>query len=203
MSKAAILFAIQQNKPAEVDSPKGFKSQTTVQEDLRGAFSGMVNQIGGQVLSVESLEEIKDYVHQNFRSDERVVTTIESLEQAFESIDPAVEPHQLADVSLAILPGHFGVAENAAIWLSDDQLGARVLPFICQHLVIVLPEEQLVANLHEAYDRIGNSAYPFGVFIAGPSKTADIEQSLVVGAHGARSLLVFLLKQPAHNLVQR
>lgn len=33
-----------------------------------------------------------------------------------------------------------------------------------------------------------------GVFIAGPSKNADIEQSLVIGAHGARSLLVFLLK---------
>ncbi|HXB07491.1 MAG TPA: LUD domain-containing protein, partial [Puia sp.] len=35
--------------------------------------------------------------------------------------------------------------------------------------------------------------YGFATFIAGPSKTADIEQSLVLGAHGPRSLTVFLL----------
>jgi L-lactate dehydrogenase complex protein LldG len=47
--------------------------------------------------------------------------------------------------------------------------------------------------MHEAYSKIGEQQYGFGVFIAGPSKTADIEQSLVLGAHGPRSMTVFLL----------
>jgi L-lactate dehydrogenase complex protein LldG len=47
--------------------------------------------------------------------------------------------------------------------------------------------------MHQAYERIGNQEYGFGTFIAGPSKTADIEQSLVLGAHGARGLTVFLM----------
>ena len=47
--------------------------------------------------------------------------------------------------------------------------------------------------MQQAYQRIGNQEYGFGTFIAGPSKTADIEQSLVLGAHGARGLIVFLL----------
>jgi L-lactate dehydrogenase complex protein LldG len=47
--------------------------------------------------------------------------------------------------------------------------------------------------MHEAYDKIGNVDYGFGVFIAGPSKTADIEQSLVLGAHGPKSMTVFFI----------
>lgn len=53
--------------------------------------------------------------------------------------------------------------------------------------------------MHAAYDRIAAleaaAAYGFSTFIAGPSKTADIEQSLVLGAHGPISLTVFLLDE--------
>jgi L-lactate dehydrogenase complex protein LldG len=69
----------------------------------------------------------------------------------------------------------------------------RVLPFICQHLAVLLQKKDLVSSMHEAYDVIGNADYGFGVFIAGPSKTADIEQSLVLGAHGPKSMTVFLI----------
>ncbi len=48
--------------------------------------------------------------------------------------------------------------------------------------------------MHETYQRIGTAKYDFGIFIAGSSKTADIEQSLVLGAHGPRSLIVIILK---------
>lgn len=103
------------------------------------------------------------------------------------------DPHELEDLNLAILEGQFGVAENGAIWIDDDQLSHRVLPFITEHLVIVLNRRNLVATLHQAYERIGDAFSGFGLFVAGPSKTADIEQSLVVGAHGAKSLRVVLI----------
>jgi L-lactate dehydrogenase complex protein LldG len=65
----------------------------------------------------------------------------------------------------------------------------------------VVPAGEIVDHMHAAYDRLGvaglgGSAFAqpmFGAFISGPSKTADIEQSLVIGAHGPRSLTVFLL----------
>jgi len=203
MGKAEILAAVQRNKPETTRLPLAFIPPTADHTNLCVAFSGMLNQIGGQVLMVEDLAAVKAYVHQHYGLQDRVVTTISSLQEVFESPDATANPHDLADVALAILPGHFGVAENGAIWLSDDQLGHRVLPFICQHLALVIKANQLVANLHEAYERIGNVEHPFGVFIAGPSKTADIEQSLVIGAHGARSLTVFLLQQACNDFVQR
>jgi L-lactate dehydrogenase complex protein LldG len=103
------------------------------------------------------------------------------------------DPHELEDVGFSILEGQFGVAENGAIWMEDHNLGHRALPFITEHLAIVLKRENLVLNMHQAYNKIGSAPSGFGLFIAGPSKTADIEQSLVVGAHGAKSLRVILV----------
>jgi L-lactate dehydrogenase complex protein LldG len=47
--------------------------------------------------------------------------------------------------------------------------------------------------MHQAYQQIDVASSGFGSFIAGPSKTADIEQSLVIGAHGPRSMTLFML----------
>ena len=73
-------------------------------------------------------------------------------------------------------------------------MGQRIIPYICQHLAVVVRVDSLVPTLHEAYEIIGEGTYGFGGFIGGPSKTADIEQALVLGAHGPLSMAVFVLK---------
>ena len=116
----------------------------------------------------------------------------------WEAID---DPYDLADVDLAIVPGELAVAENAAVWVTDAALPQRSAYFLSQHLVLVVPADRLVHNMHEAYAwlaaarRQAAARSPnrmFGTFLSGPSKTADIEQALVIGAHGARSLHVLL-----------
>jgi L-lactate dehydrogenase complex protein LldG len=84
------------------------------------------------------------------------------------------------------------VAENGAVWVTEELMGDRALPFICEHLVLVIERPAIYPTLHEAYAQIGNADYNFATFVAGPSKTADIEQSLVLGAHGPKSLTLFL-----------
>lgn len=84
--------------------------------------------------------------------------------------------------------------ENGAVWVSGSSLGPqRAVYVICEHLVLVVPAGQIVHTMQQAYDRIQFERPGFGVFLSGPSKTADIEQSLVVGAQGARSCTLFLV----------
>src|SRR5665647_2398138 len=51
----------------------------------------------------------------------------------------------------AYIRGTLGVAENGAVWLQESKMINRLLPFICQHLVIVLDTNKIVANMHDAY----------------------------------------------------
>jgi L-lactate dehydrogenase complex protein LldG len=101
---------------------------------------------------------------------------------------------ELEKIEVAIIEGSIGVAENGAVWVHEKSMVHRALPFICQHLILVLPMQKIVSTMHEAYANIDITKYGFGTFIAGPSKTADIEQALVIGAHGPRSLKVYLVE---------
>ena len=122
----------------------------------------------------------------------RVMTT-EELAIEFPSrrrYDKTLDGLSLAEVEGLEIDGEFGVAENGAIWLTEEALPHRVAPFICQHLVIHV--KKIVPHMHAAYEELKKPSSSFGLFLAGPSKTADIEQSLVIGAHGARSLTVVI-----------
>jgi L-lactate utilization protein LutC len=217
--------------------------------------------IGGAVYIVSGFDSIATILREQFPKEEvrRIVSSCPELTgltgtaAPFATIpDPNADPHSLEDIDLAILRAHFGVAENGACWITEDLMIHRALPFITQHLALVLDRTNIVADMHQAYDRIAaleaaaalnaaapaaaatpttgilsaplitrttasstvtptasipshtaaahtgphtpaDPSYGFATFIAGPSKTADIEQSLVLGAHGPRSMTVFLL----------
>lgn len=159
---------------------------------VTGQFVQVLTSIGGRVINVNSWEEIAAIATAEY-AEKRIITPISEL-PGFKNIPESTSPHDLFDVEFAIIKAHFGVAENGAVWVTEDNMGMRALPFITQHLAVVLPGDAIVPTMAEAYDKIAElPPYDFASFIAGPSKTADIEQSLVIGAHGPRSMTVFIL----------
>jgi L-lactate dehydrogenase complex protein LldG len=99
---------------------------------------------------------------------------------------------ECAALDVMIFGAEFGVAENGALWVPEPSGVPRAALFLAQHVVCVVSRRELVHNMHEAYERLGARFGRYGCFMSGPSKTADIEQALVIGAHGARSMTVLV-----------
>jgi L-lactate dehydrogenase complex protein LldG len=188
-SRESILAAIKGNQPPQSALPDLDGFHNRVPGDP-AAFRKVVETLGGEVIDILRYEDIKAH----YVTAPAVVVAVnpDYYPGALTSWESG-DGRQLEQVDLAIVPGLLGVAENGAVWVTEKELVVRVLPFITQHLAIVLSASSILPTMHDAYEHIGGPATGFGVFIAGPSKTADIEQSLVLGAHGAKSLTIFLL----------
>ena len=156
-------------------------------EELRDKFIQSLKTAGADVLEVE-----KDKVEATIASLGNDILDFNKPE-IFAEYGASCPLEKLDKVECLVLHGNFGVAENGAIWLEDKDMPNRLLPFITQHLILQMDIKEIVPTMEDAYRRINLRETGFGVFISGPSKTADIEQSLVYGAHGAKELTVLLV----------
>ncbi len=193
-SRDAILQSLRATKLEPVELPD--LEQSWVQyADPRQQFSEVLQAVGGRCILVKDLPEVNAQLQQlpAFQAARIIGSAVDGIARVNFDVASAADPHDVERIDFFVSPGEFAVAENGAVWVTDSGIPHRVLFFIVQHLALIVPAGQMVHHLHEAYQRIRFDRPEFGLFISGPSKTADIEQSLVIGAHGPRSLTVFLV----------
>jgi L-lactate dehydrogenase complex protein LldG len=90
------------------------------------------------------------------------------------------------------------IARNGSIMLSNAGMAGRRLSIYPPVHIVLAYTSQLVVDLKDAFKLIkskyGNDLPSMITTVTGPSRTADIEKTLVLGAHGPRELFVFLLE---------
>lgn len=106
---------------------------------------------------------------------------------------PAREPD-----AISVTGALAGVAETGTLMLHSGPGGPSSLNFLPETHVVVLPAERIVGSYEDAWDllreRFAGETLPRTVnFITGPSRTADIEQTIQLGAHGPRRLHIVLV----------
>ena len=165
--------------------------------DPMAKFCEVLAMVGGRGIHVATLAEAQQALNEipSYQSARLRVTAIPGVGETNFDAAAVTDPHDFEAVAFAVLPGLVACAENAAVWVTDENVPHRVLYFLTQHLALVVPSRSLVHNLGQAYPQINVESTRFSAWISGPSKTADIEQSLVIGAHGPRSLTVFLVDE--------
>lgn len=202
-SREDILQNIRRNTRVRYEKPdlSDLEHEALTYEDKVAQFSEVIKIVGGQAVVLQKGEDVNELIKKIYPEARRIASVVSEVQtgSGVQAItcgtfhpDDVEKSGDLDGTDLAIVDGRVGVCENGAVWLQQD-VEQRAVYFISEALVILLDRKNLVNNMHEAYKRIDTGEYGYGVFVSGPSKTADIEQALVMGAHGARSVTVILL----------
>jgi len=194
MNRESILNTIKRNKPLFKELPEIIVENFKKGNDLLESFIKNVEATGGKVVFANNKNDVTLYLKNRFKDFDNIISLSEGIDITTINPDKISSAKELDKLELAILDAQFGVAENGAVWISDKNTYHRSIPFIALHLVLILLDEEIVENMNEAYERLASFDEGYGVFISGPSKTADIEQSLVIGAQGPLSATIILIK---------
>lgn len=189
-NKRDILENVKRHTQVRYDMPV-FDIKGIEYVDKVAQFIAVSKAVGGDAVELEPGQDINDVIRSLYPEAKRIASNLPEITVATFNPDDVTEPRDLNGTDLAVIAGEIGVAENGCVWIPQN-VKQKVIYFIAEYLVIVLDKKNVVNNMHEAYEKLSFNDKGFGVFISGPSKTADIEQALVVGAHGAKGVTVIL-----------
>ena len=195
-SKEDILSKYRKNIQQKYDMPSLDDIKAITYPDPLVQFITMTESVGGHVIEVKEGQNVNDIIKGLFPEAKEIASNLPEITIATRDPDNVGRARDLNGTDVGIIRGKFGVAENACVWIPQT-MKEKAVCFISENLIILLPKSQIVNNMHEAYKRIEfDTTYDgYGVFISGPSKTADIAQVLVMGAQAARSATILLMPE--------
>ena len=116
------------------------------------------------------------------------------------SPDFPINESNLADCDASVTSCEYLIARTGSIFMSSAQQSGRTVSVYAPIHICIAYTDQLVYDIKEGLQLLKEKyihAIPSMITLAtGPSRTADIEKSLVVGVHGPKECYVFLLDRP-------
>jgi L-lactate dehydrogenase complex protein LldG len=173
-----------------------------VPDDLLNTFESELTTIGGKVNICESQEEISEafasWCEENKVDSVFCIDPEIQSQLAHTSIQTHSKENHFKDMQVGITRCEYLVSRTGSIVISAQHPSGRRLNVFPPVHVVFAKASQLVAfpdnALESLEQRYGNDFPSLISFITGASRTADIEKTLVMGAHGPKELFVFINK---------
>jgi len=164
-------------------------------------FREGLERLSGSLRELDDLHAVPaavaDYLRDQNPDEPLVVApALQSLDWAAVNLAPRFGRAQ-GDEPAGISKAFCGIAETGSLVLLSGADTPTTINFLPEHHLVVLPQSDLVHHIEDVWSRLRASGqdWPRTVnIITGPSRTADIEQTIQLGAHGPRRLHVLLVE---------
>lgn len=181
----------------DFDAPVYF----SIDKPLEEAFKENLEKVNGSVYLCHSRTELFEQLNQllkGYKPSDTCCRESELQQQLLDHNIPFSVCNELPEtIEVGITSCEFLIAHTGSVMVSSAQEGGRQLSVYPPIHVVIAKKSQLVDYLNAAYSAIQNkygTKLPSQItLITGPSRTADIEKTLVLGAHGPRELHVLLV----------
>jgi L-lactate dehydrogenase complex protein LldG len=185
--KIAPRFEVEIPKPVYLDdrNPDPVKQFTAMLEQVHGTCVRVTKWSGVAVEISRYLKRIEETSRILLAPDPRLLQ-LDWLNE-IDSHRPALQSDRVS-VTLA----YAGIAETGTIAMVSSPVSPITLNFLPEINIVVLPGSRLVTSMEEFWPMVTDQPRAIN-FITGPSKTADIEQTIVYGAHGPRHFHVVIV----------
>ncbi|HET7118455.1 MAG TPA: lactate utilization protein [Hanamia sp.] len=207
-SKEKILKKIREalSNPAPLPFPKSEGSNSVFQpqvEELEILFAEEFTKLSGKfafcIDKTDAKDQIKNLIAQkkwkHIFCVEKEISKLLGLDQ-----ESSINVPLLAGCDAAVTSCHYLVARTGAIVMSSAQQSGRTVSAYAPVHICIAYIDQLVFDTRDALKGIkkkfGNNIPSFITFAAGPSRTTDIEKTLVTGVHGPKEVYLFLIDKP-------
>lgn len=102
---------------------------------------------------------------------------------------------RLSNANLALLSAPYAIAEIGSIVLFPNEMTSVLAHLLPECVMIFIRQDQMLASLGELFQRVPVEQAKSMLLVTGPSRTADIEKILILGAHGPKRLIVTMYKK--------
>ncbi|MCF8368226.1 MAG: lactate utilization protein [Bacteroidales bacterium] len=205
-TREKVLKKIRNSLISKVDNPfPSLDMESSVYEDFSEqrdiVFAEEFTKMGGKFIYCESHEELKRNLQslsrekgfkEIFCRDPEIIEILNSI-----GIPNFKEEEKLLGLDAGITQCELLVARFGSILISSKQISGRRLNVYPETHIVIARSDQIVFELKEAInhmkEKYGKHLPSMMTFITGPSRTADIEKTLVMGAHGPKELYLLLI----------
>ena len=169
--------------------------------DLANEFKENLKNVDGQTFICKNFDELKSNIRKIFnqKKSDNVFCIDKNIQEIIEKADiPFLENEKdFLNLNIGITACDFLSARTGSVIVSSKSGSGRRLNIYPNIHIIIANKNQLVEDLDKAIVKIkekyNNNLPSLITNITGPSRTADIEKTLILGAHGPKELIVFIL----------
>ena len=177
-------------------------------EGLLDQFKSELEMVSGEMMSAETIQEAASHIKRILEETKVSTISISSSELVEKvvahsqniSIVKAETLEQdrastLAQISTSIVDIEYAIADSATLVVPFNKIKSTFPHFLPDCVIALVHREQIIANHFELFEKMDNNSIKNMLLITGPSRTADIEKILILGAHGPRRLIVIVIHE--------